>query len=97
MARDLSALLEVDDIHTFYGASRRSRACRSTVDEGEIVTLIGSNGAGKTTTLRSISGLAPPRTGSIRFSGEDISELPAQDIVAWGSPSRPKAGAASRA
>ena len=57
------ALLEVDDIHTFYGKSRRSRASRSTVDEGEIVTLIGSNGAGKSTTLRSISGLTPPRTG----------------------------------
>ena len=53
--------------------SRRSRASRSTVDEGEIVTLIGSNGAGKSTTLRSISGLTPPRTGSIRFRGQEIS------------------------
>ena len=63
------ALLEVDDIHTFYGNIEALKGVSLTVEEGEIVTLIGSNGAGKSTTLRSISGLTPPRKGSIRFDG----------------------------
>ena len=75
------ALLEIDDIHTFYGNIEALKGVSLSVEEGEIVTLIGSNGAGKSTTLRSISGLTPPRTGSIRFNGEDISRLPPQDIV----------------
>jgi branched-chain amino acid transport system ATP-binding protein len=54
------------------------------VEEGECVTLIGSNGAGKSTTLRSISGLTPPREGSIRFEGDEISHLPPQEIVGLG-------------
>ena len=57
------ALLEVDDIHTYYGNIEALKGVSLTVEEGEIVTLIGSNGAGKSTTLRSISGLTPPRTG----------------------------------
>ena len=59
------ALLEVDDIHTYYGNIQALKGVSLTVEEGECVTLIGSNGAGKSTTLRSISGLTPPRTGSI--------------------------------
>ena len=66
------ALLEVDDIHTFYGNIEALKGISLTVDEGEIVTLIGSNGAGKSTTLRSISGVTPPRQGTIRFNGEEI-------------------------
>ena len=78
------ALLEVDDIHTFYGAIEALKGISLEVFEGEIVTLIGSNGAGKTTTLRSISGLTPPREGSIIFNGEQIARVPPQDIVAHG-------------
>ena len=75
------ALLEVDDIHTFYGNIEALKGISLDVNEGEIVTLIGSNGAGKSTTLRSISGLSPPRTGSIRLAGDPIEHLPPQEIV----------------
>ena len=78
------ALLEVDDIHTYYGNIEALKGVSLTVDEGEIVTLIGSNGAGKSTTLRSISGISPPREGTIRFDGEEISGMAPQDIVARG-------------
>jgi branched-chain amino acid transport system ATP-binding protein len=78
------ALLEVDDIHTFYGNIEALKGISLTVDEGEIVTLIGSNGAGKSTTLRSISGLTPPREGTIRFEGEEVSGVPPQVIVQRG-------------
>jgi len=62
------ALLEIQDIHTYYGTIEALKGISLEVNEGEIVTLIGSNGAGKSTTLRSISGLTPPREGSIRLS-----------------------------
>ena len=78
------ALLELDDVHTYYGNIAAIQGISLTVEEGEIVTLIGSNGAGKSTTLRSISGLSSPRTGSIRFRGQEISTLPAQEIVRLG-------------
>jgi branched-chain amino acid transport system ATP-binding protein len=78
------ALLEVDDLHTYYGNIEALKGISLTVSEGEVVTLIGSNGAGKTTTLRSISGLTPPRSGRVRFRGRDISVTPAQDIVRLG-------------
>ena len=78
------ALLEVDDIHTFYGNIEALKGVSIAVDEGEIVTLIGSNGAGKSTTLRSISGLTPPREGAVRFDGREIGQVPAQDIVRLG-------------
>jgi branched-chain amino acid transport system ATP-binding protein len=77
-------LLEVDDLHTFYGNIEALKGVSLAVREGEVVTLIGANGAGKSTTLRSISGLTPPRTGTIRFRGRDISVTPAQDIVRMG-------------
>src|SRR6187397_1046000 len=70
----MAPLLEVEDIHTFYGAIEALKEISLTVEEGEIVTLIGSNGAGKSTTLRSISGLTPPRVGSIRFDGQEIGD-----------------------
>src|SRR6266513_2238660 len=74
-------LLEVDDIHAFYGAIEALKGVSLTVDEGEVVTLIGSNGAGKSTTLRSISGLTPPSAGAVRFAGEEITRQQAQEIV----------------
>jgi branched-chain amino acid transport system ATP-binding protein len=78
------ALLEVSDLHTYYGNIAALKGISLEVDEGEIVTLIGSNGAGKTTTLRSISGLTPPRQGSIRLNGREIGETPPQEIVRMG-------------
>jgi branched-chain amino acid transport system ATP-binding protein len=77
-------LLEVSDIHTYYGNIEALKGISVTVEEGEIVTLIGSNGAGKSTTLRSISGLTPPREGSIKFDGKEIGETPPQQIVSRG-------------
>jgi branched-chain amino acid transport system ATP-binding protein len=77
-------LLEVSDIRTYYGNIEALKGVSLTVEEGECVTLIGSNGAGKSTTLRSISGLTQPRTGSIRFSGEEMARKPPQDVVASG-------------
>jgi branched-chain amino acid transport system ATP-binding protein len=84
------AMLEIDDLHTFYGNIEALKGVSLTVDEGEIVTLIGSNGAGKSTTLRSISGLTPPRTGSIRFAGREISRTPPEDIVRMGISQSPE-------
>jgi branched-chain amino acid transport system ATP-binding protein len=78
------ALLEVKDVHTFYGNIEALKGISIEVEEGECVTLIGSNGAGKSTTLRSISGLTPPRQGSIRFQGREITETPPQEIVSMG-------------
>jgi len=84
------ALLEVDDIHTFYGNIEALKGVSLTVEEGEVVTLIGSNGAGKSTTLRSISGLTAPRAGSIVFDGEQIGETAPQDIVRLGISQSPE-------
>jgi branched-chain amino acid transport system ATP-binding protein len=84
------AMLEVEDIRTFYGNIEALKGISLTVEEGEIITLIGSNGAGKSTTLRSISGLTPPRSGSIRFEGKEISAMPAQDIVRAGIAQSPE-------
>ncbi|MEA2459804.1 MAG: branched-chain amino acid transport system ATP-binding protein [Thermoleophilaceae bacterium] len=78
------ALLEVTDIHSFYGNIEALKGISLTVEEGEIVTLIGSNGAGKSTTLRSIAGLTPPREGSIKFDGKEVGETPPQEIVSRG-------------
>jgi branched-chain amino acid transport system ATP-binding protein len=78
------AFLEIDDIKTFYGNIQALKGVSLTVEEGECVTLIGSNGAGKSTTLRSISGLTPPRTGTIKLDGEEIQMLPPQEIVGLG-------------
>ena len=84
------ALLEIDDIRTYYGNIEALKGISLTVEEGECVTLIGSNGAGKSTTLRSISGLTPPRTGDIRFSGENITRTPPSDIVKLGISQSPE-------
>ena len=78
------ALLEVRDIRTRYGSIEALKGISLTVDAGEVVTLIGSNGAGKSTTLRSISGLTPASSGTIMFGGEDITRVPAHEIVGHG-------------
>ena len=78
------AFLEVDEIQTFYGNIQALKGVSLAVEEGECVTLIGSNGAGKSTTLRSISGLTPPRSGTIKLAGEEIQNLPPQEIVGLG-------------
>ena len=77
-------LLQVEDIHTYYGAIEALRGVSLTVEEGEVVTIIGSNGAGKSTTLRSISGLTPARAGKVVFEGQDITRVPAHEIVDCG-------------
>jgi len=77
-------LLQVEDIHTYYGAIQALRGVSLSVEEGEVVTIIGSNGAGKSTTLRSISGLTPARSGKVVFENKDITHLPAHEIVDCG-------------
>ena len=77
-------LLEVSEIHAHYGTIEALKGVSLTVDEGEIVTLIGSNGAGKSTTLRSISGLTPASSGKITFAGQNITRVPAHEIVGYG-------------
>jgi branched-chain amino acid transport system ATP-binding protein len=84
------ALLEVEEIHTHYGNIEALKGVSLEVEEGEIVTLIGSNGAGKSTTLRSISGLTPPTEGSIRFDGRELAETAPQDIVQLGISQAPE-------
>jgi branched-chain amino acid transport system ATP-binding protein len=78
------ALLELKDVHTYYGAIHALRGISVSVDEGEIVTLIGSNGAGKSTTLRTISGLLRPRQGEIWLRGERIDGKRPHEIVELG-------------
>ena len=78
------SMLEVKEIHTYYGNIHALKGISLTVEKGEIVTLIGSNGAGKTTTLRSICGLQKPRQGSILLEGADLDPFKAHEIVAKG-------------
>ena len=79
-----TVLLEVDDIAVFYGQVQALRGVTLTVEEEEIVALIGANGAGKTTTLKTISGLRPVRRGRIYLDGRDITHLPGHERVALG-------------
>ena len=78
------ALLEVENLHVYYGQIHALKGISLRVDQGEIVTLIGANGAGKSTTLKTISGLMRPRDGQIRLGEENLGTLPAHDIVAKG-------------
>jgi branched-chain amino acid transport system ATP-binding protein len=78
------AMLEVNDIHSYYGHIHALKGISLTVDKGEIVTLIGANGAGKTTTLKTISGTMHPRHGTISLDGERIEGLPPHTIVMRG-------------
>jgi branched-chain amino acid transport system ATP-binding protein len=83
-------LLELDNVHSYYGHIQALRGISLTVEEGEVVTLIGSNGAGKTTTLRSIHGVLPPREGKIIFDGEEIQGFPAHDMISRGIAQSPE-------
>jgi branched-chain amino acid transport system ATP-binding protein len=78
------ALLEIENVHAYYGNIHALKGISLNIDKGEIVTLIGANGAGKSTTLRATSGLLRPREGSIRLEGEDLTRFPPHEIVAKG-------------
>ena len=83
-------MLELSNVHTFYGSIQALKGISLEVHEGEIVTLIGANGAGKSTTLRSINGLNTPREGKIVFQGKDITRKPPHDIVEMGISQSPE-------
>jgi len=74
-------MLELDNVHTYYGNIHALKGISLTVDKGEIVTLIGANGAGKSTTLRTITGLLKPRNGTVKLNNEDLAKYKAHDIV----------------
>jgi branched-chain amino acid transport system ATP-binding protein len=78
------ALLEVHDIHTYYGDMQALFGVSLTVDKGEIVTMIGANGAGKTTTMKTISGILSPRSGRVLLNGKEIQGTPAHKLVTQG-------------
>jgi len=84
------ALLEIENLNTYYGHVQALKGISLTVDEGEIVTLIGANGAGKSTTLRTISGLLRPREGRVVFQGEELNNVPAHEIVYRGISQAPE-------
>ena len=86
----VAPVLELEGIHTYYGAIHALKGVTLEVRDGEIVTLLGANGAGKSTTLRSINGLNHPRRGKIRFRGEDITYAAPHDIVARGVAQSPE-------
>ena len=83
-------MLEIKDIHTYYGNIHALKGVSLTVKEGEVVTLIGSNGAGKTTTLRTIQGLLRPRQGTILFEGKPLESLSTEAIVRLGISQSPE-------
>jgi branched-chain amino acid transport system ATP-binding protein len=83
-------ILELTEVHTYYGSIQALKGITLDVREGEVVTLLGANGAGKSTTLRSINGLNRPRQGVIRFQGRDITTVPAHEIVKRGIAQSPE-------
>jgi branched-chain amino acid transport system ATP-binding protein len=83
-------MLELRDVHTYYGNIHALKGISITINKGEIVTLIGSNGAGKSTTLRTISGITPPKQGDVIFEGEVINAVPAHKIVERGISQSPE-------
>jgi branched-chain amino acid transport system ATP-binding protein len=78
------ALLEVEELHTYYGNIHALKGISLVVEEGEVVTLIGANGAGKSTTLKTISALLRPRQGSVRLRGDELSQYPPHAVTAMG-------------
>jgi len=86
----VAPILELEDVHTYYGAIHALKGISLRVNEGEVVTLIGANGAGKSTTLRSINGLNHPRRGTIRFGGRDITNAAPHGIVKSGIAQSPE-------
>jgi branched-chain amino acid transport system ATP-binding protein len=87
---DRGKILELEDVHTYYGSIHAIKGVSLDVYEGEVVTLIGANGAGKSTTLRSINGLNHPREGRIRFQGRDITQEAPHDVVKMGISQSPE-------
>src|SRR5438445_2197841 len=85
-----SVVLEVEDVHTYYGESHVLQGISLRVGEGEVLTILGRNGAGKTTLVRSIIGFTPPRAGRVRFKGRDITEGPPYRRVGAGLPVVPQ-------
>jgi branched-chain amino acid transport system ATP-binding protein len=83
-------VLELDDVHTYYGSIHALKGISLRVHEGEVVTLIGANGAGKSTTLRSINGINHPREGRISFQGRDITNAPPHEVVKMGIAQSPE-------
>jgi len=90
MSSNGAPLLELEDVHTYYGTIEAIKGISLTVNEGEVVTLIGANGAGKSTTLRSIQGINKPKRGRILFKGEDIVGRPPHEIVRMGISQSPE-------
>ena len=90
MSSNGAPLLELEDVHTYYGTIEAIKGISLTVNEGEVVTLIGANGAGKSTTLRSIQGINKPKSGRILFKGEDIVGRPPHEIVRMGISQSPE-------
>ncbi len=82
--------LEIKDLHVFYGKIEAIKGVSVTVNQGEIVTLIGANGAGKTTMLKTVSGIRPVTSGQILFDGKDISKMPAHERVELGISQAPE-------
>src|SRR5512134_3560780 len=78
------ALLELENVHTYYGIIHALKGISLTVESAEIVSLIGGNGAGKSTTLKTISGVLRPRMGTVRLAGEDLGNFKAHEIVSKG-------------
>jgi len=89
-SRDGNLILELEDVHTYYGSIHALKGISLDVRDGEVVTLLGANGAGKSTTLRSINGLNRPRQGSIRFDGRDITQTAPHQIVKRGIAQSPE-------
>jgi branched-chain amino acid transport system ATP-binding protein len=84
------AMLEVNNVHAYYGNIHALKGISLTVEEGEIVTLIGANGAGKSTTLNTICGLLRPHSGAVRLEGEEIHTLPPHEVVGRGVSQAPE-------
>ena len=80
----MTALLELQSLHTYYGQIHALKGIDLVVNEGEIVTLVGANGAGKSTTLRTISGMVRPKRGSVQLQGQDITGKKAHEVAALG-------------
>ncbi|WP_110513500.1 ABC transporter ATP-binding protein [Herpetosiphon llansteffanensis] len=83
-------MLQLQNVHTYYGNIHALKGISLEINQGEIVTLIGSNGAGKSTTLRTISGITPPRTGQVLFEGKSLNSVPAHKIVSQGISQSPE-------
>jgi branched-chain amino acid transport system ATP-binding protein len=90
MAEPNAVVLELEGVHTYYGAIHALKGVSLKVHEGEVVTLIGANGAGKSTTLRSINGVNHPREGKITFQGREITNAPPHEVVKMGISQSPE-------